>query len=51
MILIREDLFSQGRVNLSRLQPIGRLSGSGYTRVSDTFEMKRVPPPEGGTPG
>lgn len=45
-IHIREEIFSQGRVDLSRLNPIGRLSGSGYTRVTDTFEMKRVPPPE-----
>jgi hypothetical protein len=30
---------------LERLQPIGRLAGTGYVRVTDLFEMARVPPP------
>ncbi len=31
------------KIDLDRLQPIGRLSGSGYCRVTDRFEMKRPP--------
>ncbi|MEZ4560670.1 MAG: hypothetical protein R2854_30255 [Caldilineaceae bacterium] len=30
---------------LDKYQPIGRLSGNGYTRVTDTFVMARIPPP------
>lgn len=32
-------------VLLDKYKPIGRLSGNGYTRVTDTFSMARVPPP------
>lgn len=45
-IHIRDDIYQDGYVNLERLKPIGRLAGAGYTRVTDLFEMKRVPPPE-----
>jgi flavin reductase (DIM6/NTAB) family NADH-FMN oxidoreductase RutF len=43
-IHIRDDLYQGGRVVLEALRPIGRLAGAGYTRVTDTFEMPRVPP-------
>lgn len=29
------------KINLQALQPIGRLAGSAYTRVTDIFELKR----------
>lgn len=45
-IHIRDDIYSDGYVNLEALRPIGRLAGAGYTRVRDTFDMHRVPPPE-----
>lgn len=45
-IHIREDLYENGRVNLERLKPIGRLAGASYTRVNDIFSMMRVPPPD-----
>lgn len=45
---IRDDIYENGRVLLEKLKPIGRLAGAGYTRVTDTFEMLRVPPPEQG---
>jgi len=44
-IYIRDDIYQEGNVNREILRPIGRLSGAGYTRTHDTFEMKRVPPP------
>jgi len=31
----------RGHVDLSKLNPIGRLSGSHYTRVSDLFKLER----------
>ena len=45
-IHIRDDIYVDGYVNLDVLKPIGRLSGSSYTRVTDLFDMKRRPPPE-----
>ena len=40
-IFIRDDLYSDGRVDLPAYAPIGRLAGSAYTRVTDIFEMQR----------
>ena len=48
-IHIREDIYQGGYILLEKYKPIGRLGGNGYTRVTDTFEMKRVPPPEAST--
>jgi len=36
-------LFDGDKIDLARLQPIGRLAGSAYTRVTDLFEMVRPP--------
>jgi flavin reductase (DIM6/NTAB) family NADH-FMN oxidoreductase RutF len=44
-IHIQDDLLVDGQVPLDRLQPIGRLGGNGYVRVTDTFELARIPPP------
>jgi flavin reductase (DIM6/NTAB) family NADH-FMN oxidoreductase RutF len=45
-IHIRDDVMVNGYVQMDALKPIGRLAGSAYTRVTDTFHLKRVPPPE-----
>jgi flavin reductase (DIM6/NTAB) family NADH-FMN oxidoreductase RutF len=47
-IHLRDDLYVDGSVSLEKLKPIGRLGGNGYVRVTDTFEMERVPPPNAG---
>ncbi len=44
-IHIRDDVYQDGYVKLEVLKPIGRLAGSGYTRVTDLFDMVRLPPP------
>jgi flavin reductase (DIM6/NTAB) family NADH-FMN oxidoreductase RutF len=44
-IHLRDDLYLDGQVSVAKLKPIGRIGGSGYVRVTDTFEMERVPPP------
>ena len=44
-IHLRDDLYVDGHVPVDKLKPIGRLGGNGYVRVTDTFEMERVPPP------
>jgi flavin reductase (DIM6/NTAB) family NADH-FMN oxidoreductase RutF len=41
---VRDDLFQDGRILTALLKPIGRLAGDEYTRTSDVFHMKRVPP-------
>lgn len=42
---VRDDIYEDGYILLEKYRPIGRLAGAGYTRVADTFEMHRVPPP------
>lgn len=44
-IHIRDDIYKDGYVILEELMPIGRLAGSSYARVSDIFDLQRVPPP------
>lgn len=36
-----ELLIGEDKVDLIRLQPIGRLAGSSYTRVTDVFNLER----------
>ncbi len=43
---IRDDIYVDSYVRLEALKPIGRLAGTGYTRVTDTFDMVRQPPPD-----
>jgi len=38
---VRDDIFQDGYILLDKFKPIGRLSGAGYVRVTDTFEMQR----------
>lgn len=46
MIHIRDDLYQEnGRIALELLKPIARLAGSSYARVTDTYNLDRVPPP------
>jgi len=47
-IHIRDDIYRNGYVDLAAFKPIGRLMGSGYIRINETFEMERVPPPDRG---
>ena len=44
-IHLRDDLYLEGSVPVDKLKPIGRIGGNGYVRVTDIFEMERVPPP------
>jgi len=38
-----ELLIGDDKIDIERLQPIGRLAGSGYCRVTDLFSMTRPP--------
>lgn len=38
-----EVLVGEDKIDLQRLQPIGRLAGHAYCRVTDVFEMVRPP--------
>lgn len=46
-IYIDDEIYDAERnyILLDKYQPIGRLSGNSYTRVTDTFVMARIPPP------
>jgi len=40
---IRDEILTpRGHVDLNAMKPVGRLAGSGYIRLSDRFDMKRV---------
>lgn len=43
---VRDDLYANGRILLEAYQPIGRIGGDGYVRVTNTFEMARIPAPK-----
>ncbi len=45
-IHLRDDVYDKGHILVDRLKPIGRLAGNFYTRVSDIFEMARIPVPK-----
>ena len=40
-IHVRDDIYVDGYIDLAALQPIGRLAGNGYSRVTDQFEIVR----------
>jgi flavin reductase (DIM6/NTAB) family NADH-FMN oxidoreductase RutF len=40
---IRDEVLTpRGHVDLDAMKPVGRLAGSGYIRLSDRFDMKRM---------
>lgn len=40
---IRDDVLTpRGHIDLDRMKPVGRLAGSGYVRLSDRFDIKRI---------
>ena len=40
---IHDDVLTpRGHVDLAQMKPVGRLAGSGYIRLSDRFDIKRV---------
>ena len=43
---ISEEVYENGIINLEKLNPIGRLSGNKYSRVTDKFEIKRKIKPD-----
>lgn len=44
-IHIRDDIYVDGYVQLDQFRPIGRLAGASYTRVTDLFDIQRLPAP------
>ncbi|MCH7764588.1 MAG: flavin reductase family protein, partial [Candidatus Marinimicrobia bacterium] len=44
---VADEIYDGGRIDLSKLQPIGRLAGSnGYCRITDRFDIERKIKPE-----
>ena len=50
-IEIADEVMDGDRVDLSRLQPVGRLAGSDYSGVSDVFSFDRPTPEQLSRPG
>lgn len=44
MHIADELMLEDYKINLEALKPIARLSGYGYARTTDIFEMRRLPP-------
>jgi len=40
---IADEIYYDGKIDIRKLKPIGRLAGAGYTRVTDLFDMPRIP--------
>ena len=43
---LSDSVYKDGYIDLAELRPIGRLAGSSYTRVTDTFDIKRKIKPD-----
>lgn len=43
---IKDEVIEDGKIDLASLQPIGRLAGNNYTRVSDSFKVDRKIKPD-----
>ncbi len=40
---IADHIYDNGRISLEAFNPVGRLAGNGYCRITDTFEKIRKP--------
>jgi len=38
---VRDDLLVNGRIDMGKLDAVGRMAGTGYTRTRDRFDMLR----------
>ncbi|MCS5633045.1 MAG: flavin reductase family protein, partial [Candidatus Marinimicrobia bacterium] len=43
---IDDEVYDDGRINLDKLNPVGRLAGHTYSRTKDTFEIIRKIKPD-----
>lgn len=41
LVHVAEDVWDDGYIVLEALQPVARLAGNGYARVTDTFDLPR----------
>ena len=45
-----DEVYSDGRILLDELRPLGRLAGNWYTRITDTLKIVRQVKPDSSTP-
>ena len=43
---IDDEVYDNGRINLDKLNPVGRLAGHAYSITKDTFEIIRKIKPD-----
>ncbi|MDP6991821.1 MAG: flavin reductase family protein, partial [Candidatus Marinimicrobia bacterium] len=43
---IDDDIYDDGRILLNQLEPLGRLAGNWYTRLTDTLKIVRKVKPD-----
>ena len=46
MFHVDDEVYTDGRIDLNALNPVGRLAGNYYTRVHDTFKIVRQIKPD-----
>jgi len=46
MFHVDDEVYTDGRIDLNTLNPVGRLAGNYYTRVHDTFKIVRQIKPD-----
>ena len=46
MFHIDDGVYENGRINLEKLNPVGRLAGNNYTKITNTFESIRKIKPD-----
>ncbi len=46
MFHVDDDVYTDGRIDIEALKPIGRLAGNSYTHIRDTFEIVRKVRPD-----
>ncbi|SDW29398.1 NADH-FMN oxidoreductase RutF, flavin reductase (DIM6/NTAB) family [Marininema mesophilum] len=43
---VQDDLYDQGRILTEKLDPVGRLAGTTFSTIGETFSMPRLSPEE-----
>lgn len=46
MFHVDDDIYSNGRIDLEALKPVGRLAGNNYSRINDVFTVVRKVKPD-----
>ena len=43
---VDDEIYDEGRINLEKLEPVGRLAGNWYTRLTNNYKIIRKIKPD-----